>query len=124
MEGPDQIIDTDDVTTWKANGYCKIRGPYSDTDTISPISLVTAIKNVCESSDASELTAIKVKRNEEWISWSYADYYRDIKCLARAFIQLGLEPRHAVAICGFNCPEWFLSEMACIFTGGMVIYLQ
>ena len=122
MEGPDQIIDTNNVTTCEANGYCKIRGSYKDPDSIHPMSLVTAIKNVCESSDASQLTAIKVKRNGEWISWSYADYYRDIKCLARAFIHLGLEPRHAVAICGFNSPEWFLTEMACIYTGGMVIY--
>ena len=131
MDGPDQIIDTEDVTTWKPNGYYKIKGcrgfggfggfrGLEKSDSINPTSLVTAIKNVCESPDASELTAFKVKRNGEWKSWSYAEYYRDIKCVARAFIQLGLEPRHAVAICGFNSPEWFLSEMACIYTGGMV----
>ena len=126
MEGPDRVVDTEDVSTWKANGYCKIRGMPKDSkdpEYIPPLSLVTAIKSTCESSDASELIALKVKRDNQWISWTYSEYYRDIKCVARAFVHIGLEPRHAVAICGFNSPEWFLSEMACIFAGGMVITL-
>ena len=124
MEGPDRVVDTEVVTTWKATGYCKIRGlpkDPQDPEYIPPLSLVTAIKSTCECSDASELTALKVKRDNQWISWSYSEYYRDIKCVARAFVHIGLEFRHAVAICGFNSPEWFLSEMACIFAGGMVM---
>ena len=123
MEGPDRIVDTLEVTTSNPDGYCKIRGlpnDCKDPGSIPPSSLVTAIKNVCESTDAAELTAIKVKRDNKWVSWSYAEYYRDIKSVARAFIHIGLEARHAVAICGFNSPEWFLSEMACIYAGGMV----
>ena len=33
---------------------------------------------------------------------------------------LGLEQLRAVAILGFNSPEWFLSEMGAIYAGGMV----
>ena len=124
MEGPDQIIEAENVSSWKANSYCKIKGDNNDSESIKPKSLVTAIKDVCESNDASDLTALKIKRNGQWISWSYSEYYRDIKCLARAFVHLGLEPRYSVAICGFNSPEWFLSEMACIFAGGMVIIIK
>ena len=120
MEGPDQIIQTENVFTTESNGYCRIRSSDITKEDITPISLVTAIKNTCEASDASELTAMKIKRDDKWIQWSYAEYYNDIKCVARAFINLGLESRHSVAICGFNSPEWFISEMACIYAGGMV----
>ena len=120
MEGPDQIIHTDHVFTTESNGYCRIRSSDVTKEDIPPMSLVTAIKNTCESSDASELIAMKIKRDDKWVQWSYSDYFSDIKCVARAFIDLGLEPRHSVAICGFNSPEWFISEMACIYAGGMV----
>ena len=120
MKGPDTIGSTENITTWLADGTCKIRNLDDDTGSIKPMSLVTAIRNTCESPDAMNLTALKVKRDGKWITWNYAEYYNDIKCLSRAFINLGLTARHAVAILGFNSPEWFLSEMACIFAGGMV----
>ena len=120
MEGPDQIIHTENMVTTDSDGYCQIRIDNDKPDDIPSISLVTAIKNICESSNASELIAMKVKRENEWIAWTYSDYYNDIKSVARAFIHIGLEPRHSVAISGFNSPEWFLSEIACIFAGGMV----
>ena len=120
MNGPNQIIQTENVFTTDSDGYCRIRSPNIDNEDITPTSLVTAIKDICQSSDASDLIALKVKRENQWKTWSYSEYYNDIKCVARAFIHLGLEPRHSVAICGFNSPEWFLSEMACIYAGGMV----
>ena len=120
MNGPNQIIQTENVFTTDSDGYCKIKSPNIDNEDITPTSLVTAIKNTCEASDASDLIAMKVKRENQWITWSYSEYYDDIKCVARAFIHLGLEPRRSVAICGFNSPEWFLSEMACIYAGGIV----
>ena len=120
MEGPDQIIQTENMFTTDSDGYCQIRLDNNDLDDIPPISLVTAIKNICEASNSSKLIAMKVKRDDKWISWTYAKYYNDIKTVSRAFIQLGLESRHSVAICGFNSPEWFLSEIGCIFAGGMV----
>ena len=120
MEGPDQIIQTDNVFTTESNGYCRIRSFDVSKEDIAPISLVTAIKNTCEANDACELIAMKIKREDKWVQWRYSDYFNDIKCVTRAFIDLGLEPRHSVAICGFNSPEWFISEMACIYAGGMV----
>ena len=31
--------------------------------------------------------------------------------------QLGLEPNHAVAILGFNSPEWVISSLGAMFAG-------
>lgn len=39
--------------------------------------------------------------------------------VAKAFIALGLKPRHGVAILGFNSPEWFFSDLAAVFAGGI-----
>ena len=42
----------------------------------------------------------------KWIKWTYAEYYAYIRCAGRALVKLGLEPFSAVAISGFNSPEW------------------
>ena len=119
MSGPDVIIKTEQLTTSDPNGHTKIQVSNDEARSASPKSLVTVVKEQCEKGGAS-LTAFKVKRDGEWRSWTFEDYYRDIKCVARAFIKLGLEERHSVCILGFNSPEWFLSSMGCIFAGGIV----
>lgn len=57
---------------------------------------------------------MKVKRNDEWITWTYRQYYDDVTKAAKSMIKLGLEPLHGVGIMGFNSPEWFISFMGCI----------
>ena len=61
-----------------------------------------------------------VKRGGELVTWSYTEYLRDITSVAKAFIHLGLEQHNGVAIWGFNSPEWFISDVAAIFAGGVV----
>ena len=125
MSGPDYIFATDQVTSWDSNGYTKINGysnqytkPENNSSDITPKSLVTAVTEACK--NGGELIAFKQKVNEEWKSWTFKEYYEDIKCVARAFVKLGLEERHSVCISGFNSPEWFLSTMGSIFVGGIV----
>ena len=45
----------------------------------------------------------------------------DVRCASRAFIKLGLEPRRAVAIMGFNSPEWFISDLAAVFCDSVAV---
>lgn len=54
-----------------------------------------------------------------WKTVTYAQYYSRVGHVAKAFIKLGLEPRHSVGVLGPNCPEWFYSELAAISAGGM-----
>ena len=46
------------------------------------------------------MTALAVKREDKWVKWSYSEYLSEVEAAARAFIKLGLEPRHGVAIIG------------------------
>jgi len=55
---------------------------------------------------------------ESWKKWTWAEYRRDVRLLARAFMKLGVESRDTVSIFGFNSPEWLISEVAAMYAGG------
>jgi len=55
----------------------------------------------------------------KWKLWTWKQYYDECRIVARAFIQLGLEPYDGVSIFGFNSPEWFMAEIGCIMAGGI-----
>ena len=63
--------------------------------------------------------AMAVKRNDEWIKWTYAQYLEDVRTVAKAFIKLGLKPLHSTCILGFNAPEWHISAVASVVAGGL-----
>ncbi len=58
--------------------------------------------------------ALRVKRDGEWVQWTYREYYTDVAKAAKSLIRLGLEPHHGVCILGFNSPEWFIGYMSAI----------
>ncbi|KAM3609225.1 uncharacterized protein V6R79_011334 [Siganus canaliculatus] len=64
--------------------------------------------------------ALASKKNNEWEKITYLEYYRFCRRAARSFIKLGLERFHAVAILGFNSPEWFFSAIGAIMAGGIM----
>ena len=119
MSGPNKVSDTNDVLTWKNDGCVKIQIGNDYPANMEPKSLVTVVKEQCEEG-GDKMVAFQVKRDGEWIKWSYTDYYTDIQCVARAFVKLGLEERKTVCIQGFNSPEWFLSCQGAIHAGGVV----
>lgn len=55
--------------------------------------------------------------NDKWISISYKEYHRRVEKIAKAFIKLGLEQHGSVAVLAFNCPEWFISQLAVNYAG-------
>jgi long-chain-fatty-acid--CoA ligase ACSBG len=52
-----------------------------------------------------------------WQSMSYKQYQKLSKQAAEAFIHLGVEKLSAVAIIGFNSPEWHIANMGAIYAG-------
>jgi long-subunit acyl-CoA synthetase (AMP-forming) len=59
------------------------------------------------------------KVDGDWQTTTWADYRVAARQVARAFIDLGLEPGKGVAILSFNRPEWFLADVGAILAGGV-----
>ena len=59
--------------------------------------------------------ALKVKRNNKWLTWTYAQYYAEACYFAKGLIALGITPYSAVNIIGFNAPEWHITFYGSIF---------
>ena len=83
----------------------------------TPLSVVTLLTRAAE--DAPDHEALAVKRDGDWVKWTYEKYLEDVRCVAKAFIKLGLKVGHGVGIIGFNSPEWFFSDLGCVFAGGL-----
>ena len=60
---------------------------------------------------------MEVKRQGEWTKWTYDEYLRDVRLVARAYINIGLHRHHSVVVLGANSPEWVIGNMAAIFAG-------
>lgn len=65
------------------------------------------------------LPATQVKRGGAWKAMTWQGYRDEVRLVARAFIKLGLEPGQGVSIIGYNCPEWFVADVAAIYAGGV-----
>eukprot|EP00924_Labyrinthula_sp_SR-Ha-C_P005030 maker-scaffold_1-snap-gene-19.26-mRNA-1 protein AED:0.01 eAED:0.01 QI:133/1/1/1/1/1/2/168/737 len=62
--------------------------------------------------------ATPAKPLDDWKTWTYGQYLDDVKSVAKAFIDLGLQQHQSVNIYGFNAPEWNISFYGAIFAGG------
>jgi long-subunit acyl-CoA synthetase (AMP-forming) len=63
--------------------------------------------------------ALNFKSGGQWKETTWKDYYQQVRVTARAFMALGLEKGKAVSILGNNCPQWFISDLAGVFAGGV-----
>jgi len=63
--------------------------------------------------------ALMTKKDGTWTAITWKEYYERIRVTARAFMALGLEAGKAVSILGYNCPQWFISDLAAIFAGAV-----
>lgn len=61
--------------------------------------------------------ALCVKREGQWIKWTYSEYYQDVTRFAKALIHIGVDKFQGVSIIGFNSPEWVIADVGSIFAG-------
>ena len=115
LDGPDQIIPTTEVKSWSATGCTRIRYGETKVENRRPISVPSLLFNAAR--QHGDNVALTVKRDGQWQSHTYAQYYNEVRTMAKSFIKLGLERYHGVCIQGFNSPEWFISDLASIFAG-------
>lgn len=116
--GPDQILPADCLTTTQPDGCVKLRNQ-TDNDPLSPLSVVSLMKRTVD--QYGDQIALRVKRNDEWLEWSYQQYWDEAKIVAKAFIKLGLK-RHHSGTCSYL--EWFQQNNAvqlfqCVFWGSI-----
>ena len=114
--GPDRIIKTDDLSTWDRDGAVRLRIRKEDAPGTDPLSIISFVKKNCQLGGNSP--AMMVKRDGQWVQWTYTQFYTQVRTAAKALIKLGLERYNAVSIFGFNAPEWHISCLASIFGGG------
>ncbi|MED6272780.1 Long-chain-fatty-acid--CoA ligase acsbg2 [Characodon lateralis] len=63
--------------------------------------------------------ALVSKKDGQTVTLTWRQYYEECRAAAKSFLKLGLERFHGVGILGFNSPEWFISDIGCIFAGGL-----
>ncbi|XP_056140333.1 long-chain-fatty-acid--CoA ligase ACSBG2-like [Lampris incognitus] len=63
--------------------------------------------------------ALASKKEGQWVTQTWRQYYEQCRAAAKSFLKLGLERYHGVGILGFNCAEWFISDVGCILAGGL-----
>ncbi|XP_054628341.1 long-chain-fatty-acid--CoA ligase ACSBG2-like isoform X2 [Dunckerocampus dactyliophorus] len=88
-------------------------GPAADT----PITVHQMFLETVESFGSHP--ALAHKKDGQWVTLSWRQYYEQCRAAAKSFLKLGLERFHGVGILGFNAPEWFIADMGCIFAGGL-----
>jgi len=115
-EGPDRVLPANELTTTLPEGCVKIRD-HDPKDLVDqpPISVITMMKRTVEKHGSQ--TALRVKRDDVWQEWTWQQYWDESKLAAKAFIKLGLESHHSVAILGFNSPEWYFAQLGAIMAG-------
>jgi len=124
LTGPDRLLPATTYTTSDPSVPVKLWMPLDDEecddeDVRTPLSVPTLFTRAAE--DAPDHIALKVKRDKGgvWETWTYEEYLDSIRTVAKAFIKLGLKVGHGVGIIGFNSPEWFFSDLGCVFAGGL-----
>lgn len=119
--GPDQVKPAESYITTDPAGYVQLHIPESGKaiETLPPVSVPGYVKRAAE--NYGDKTALAWKEGKVWKTLSYRNYLTEIRTIAKAFIHLGLEERHSVCILGFNSVEWFLSDLAAIFAGGIAV---
>ncbi len=65
------------------------------------------------------LPALKTKHQGQWQTTSWAEYRAQSRLLARALMALGLGPKEGLVIAADNCQQWFISNIATIYSGAI-----
>lgn len=87
----------------------KKKGPGSE----KPVTLIEMFEKALNLAPKS--IALKVKRENKWLSWTFEQYFEDACNFAKGLISIGMTPYSSVNIIGFNAPEWHITFYGSIF---------
>lgn len=63
---------------------------------------------------ASRPVAMRVKRDNRWVDFSFTDTNQKVQQLAAGLRELGIQPGNNVALLAENRPEWAIADFACL----------
>jgi len=55
---------------------------------------------------------------ELWRTWTWSQYYEDVRRVAKGMLSVGFDQHDACTIFGFNSPEWMISAIGAMVAGG------
>ncbi|KAM6944713.1 long-chain-fatty-acid--CoA ligase ACSBG2-like isoform 1-T2 [Lycodopsis pacificus] len=115
--GPAPLAPADRLWSTSRHKAVRLRmegsGPASETP-------MTAHQLFLETVEAyGDHPALASKKEGQWVTLTWRQYYEQCRAAAKSFLKLGLERYHGVGILGFNSPEWFISDIGCILAGGL-----
>uniref|UniRef100_A0A8C2WCR6 long-chain-fatty-acid--CoA ligase n=1 Tax=Cyclopterus lumpus TaxID=8103 RepID=A0A8C2WCR6_CYCLU len=115
--GPAPLAPADELWSSSRHKAVKLRmegsGPASET----PMTAHQLFLHTVET--YGDHPALASKKEGQWVTLTWRQYYEQCRAAAKSFLKLGLERYHGVGILGFNSPEWFISNIGCIFAGGL-----
>lgn len=119
LNGPDQILAASKTTSTLRNGTVKLRLSDKGPSSKKPYSIITMLNTAVQR--MPNHNALAYKKDKKWNYLTYRQYLDEVRTIAKAFIKLGLEEFNGVGIIGFNSVEWFLSDLAAIYAGGLAV---
>ncbi|XP_075960855.1 long-chain-fatty-acid--CoA ligase ACSBG2-like [Anarhichas minor] len=115
--GPAPLAPADQLWSTSRHKAVRLRmegsGPASET----PITVHQLFLETVEA--YGDHPALVSKKEGQWVTLTWRQYYEQCRAAAKSFLKLGLERYHGVGILGFNSPEWFISDIGCILAGGL-----
>ena len=86
-----------------------LHGPAS----LAPMTIVQLWEQTL--SKHAKMPALSVKRNSEWMTISFEEYYDECMKFACALLALNIPEWASVNIIGFNKPEWLIAFFGTVF---------
>ncbi|KAG5328577.1 ACBG2 ligase, partial [Acromyrmex charruanus] len=121
LDGPDQILFTDADITCNADGRVRIKLDNNGSNSYQPESIPGVLTRTAKLYPDHIALVSRPDVNGKRTTYTFQEYESTVRIVAKAFLKLGLEKYHSVCIIGFNSPEWFITELATIYAGGIAV---
>ncbi|KYN09719.1 Long-chain-fatty-acid--CoA ligase ACSBG2 [Trachymyrmex cornetzi] len=119
LDGPDQVLPADVDTTYNVDGKVRIKLDSNGPNSCMPVSIPGVLTRTAKLYPDHIALVSTPDANGKRTTYTFQEYESTVRTVAKAFLKLGLERYHSVCIMGFNSPEWFITELATIYAGGL-----
>ncbi|XP_070524552.1 very long-chain-fatty-acid--CoA ligase bubblegum isoform X2 [Cardiocondyla obscurior] len=119
LDGPDQILSTDKDTACSPDDRIRIKLDNNGPNSFTPVSIPGLFTKTAKLYPDHIAMVSRSDANGRRTTYTFQEYEATVRTVAKAFLKLGLERHHSVCIIGFNCPKWFIADLAAIYAGGL-----